>query len=280
MELGRARSLAVTLLEDAGIESADLEADLLLVWATGFQRGYIHAHPEKNLTEDQLKTFFEATERRCGREPLQHITKEAGFFGLSLLIEPGALVPRPETEIAVEAALESFRGGLFVDWGTGSGCIAAAILENAPRSFCVAVEQSPGAIRIAWRNFKKLGQISRVLLWHGSDPWQVPLKARSASLLISNPPYIPDSVIPLLMPEVRLHDPLGALSGGSDGLDAYRILLPWAWHVLETGGTLVLETGGKEQCERVEMLGAFGFRREKTLCDFSGIARVLVLKKE
>ncbi|MGC9490279.1 MAG: peptide chain release factor N(5)-glutamine methyltransferase [Thermovirgaceae bacterium] len=279
MKVGRARNLATEHLRKAHVESPGFEADLLLEWASGLSRAFLHSHPETDLSAEVCARFQGAIERRCRREPFQHITGEAVFFGLSLESSRGALVPRPETEILVEAALENLHGGFFIDWGTGSGCIAAAILVNRPRAFCFAVECSPAALQIAWRNLKKHGLLSRALLWHGKEPWKVPVKPGSADLVVSNPPYIPDSRILSLMPEVRLYDPRKALSGGSDGLDAYRALLPWAFHVLKSGGALVLEIGGQEQEREVRNL-AGSFRFEEIRRDYQGHPRVLVLKKE
>jgi len=278
MQVGMARGLAVSRLREAKLESPGLEADLLLEWASGMSRTFLHTHPEKELSEDAWRRYREAIERRCGRVPLQHITGATVFFGLPLEVAPGTLVPRPETEIAVETALEQFPGGFFVDWGTGSGCIAAAIMEKRPDAHCIAVDCSPKAIFTAWRNFRNLGLLSRVLLWHGNDPWKLPVRSNSVDLLISNPPYIPDSQIPFLMPEVRLHDPREALSGGEDGLVAYRMLLPWAFHVLKKGGLVVLEIGNESQKQAIRAMAALRF--EKMLRDYSGLARVLVLKKE
>lgn len=280
MEAGRARSLAVSRFMEAGIESPFLEADLLLEWATGLSRASLHAHPERPLAQRACRQFLEAIQRRCTREPLQHITGETGFYGLSFETGPGCLVPRPETEMVVEAALESFQGGPFVDWGTGSGCIAGAILENRPGSFCFALESEARAIQIAWKNFRNLGQLSRVLLWHGHDPWKAPVKRGSVDLVTSNPPYIPDPRIPSLMPEVRFFDPPEALSGGADGMDAYSTLLPWAEYVLAGDGTIVLEMGDKEQVEKVLEMTGPAFRCDNVLPDHSGLARVLVLKRE
>ncbi len=279
MKVGRAKSLAASCLREAGIESPDFEADLLLEWVFGLSRAFIHAHPEKDLSAEKFPRFHEAIKRRCSREPLQQIIGETGFFGLSFEVAKGVFIPRQETEFLVETALEVFPGGFFIDWGTGSGCIAATILANRHPATCVAVDPSPRALRVAWRNLKKYGLLSRALLWHGKDPWEVPMNAASADLVISNPPYIPESQILSLMPEVRLHDPREALSGGSDGLDAYRILLPWAFHVLKAGGTHVLEIGGKDQEQEVRSL-ASTFRFVKSVRDYLGHPRVLVLQKE
>lgn len=279
MKVGRARNLAAERFRKAGVESPGFEADLLLEWASGLSRAFLHSHPERDLSAEVCARFQGAIERRCRREPFQHITGEACFFGLSLESSRGALVPRPETEILVETALANFTGGFFIDWGTGSGCIAAAILVNRPRAFCLAVERSPAALQVAWRNLKKHGLLSRTLLWHGKDPWNVPVKPEAVDLVVSNPPYIPDARILSLMPEVRLYDPREALSGGNDGLDAYRALLPWAFQALKSEGFLVLEIGGQEQEREVRNL-AGSFRFAGTFRDYQGHPRVLVLKKE
>jgi release factor glutamine methyltransferase len=278
MQVGMARGFAFSRFREAKLESPGLEADLLLEWVSGMSRTFLHTHPEKELSEDTWKRYRVAVEKRCGRVPLQHITGETVFFGLPLEVASGILVPRPETEIAVETALEQFSSGFFVDWGTGSGCIAAALMKKRPGGHCIAVDCSPKAICTAWRNFKNLGLLSHVLLWHGSDPWKLPVRSNSVDLVISNPPYIPDSQIPFLMPEVRLHDPREALSGGPDGLDAYRMLLPWAFHVLKKGGLVVLEIGNESQKHAI--LAMTSLRFEKMLRDYSGFARILVLKKE
>ncbi len=279
MDIREARNLAASGIAAAGIDKPWLEADLVLCFLTGMERSELIAHQERIFPEELLNDLRKAISRRAAREPLQYITGSCAFMGMPFKVGPGCLVPRPETELLVLEARRLFRGGLFLDWGTGSGCIAAAVLLDLPESRCIAVEKSPRAIFWAWRNLRDKGLLSRCLLCHTGSFDRIPVKTGALDMIISNPPYIPARDMKGLMPEVGLYEPEEALSGGEDGLAHYIPLLDWASQSLKMGGALILETGGKEQAERLVTLSRVHFTTDAVVKDIQGIPRVVVLKK-
>jgi release factor glutamine methyltransferase len=223
--------------------------------------------------------FLEAVSRRKEREPLQYILGSCPFMDLSIAVGPGCLIPRPETEMLVVESRKHFSGGVFLDWGTGSGCLASAILIENPRSRCIAVEKEPLALSWAWKNLKYLDLLGRCLLMHTSDPRKVNIHDPGLDMVVSNPPYIPSGKIQQLMPEVSAHEPSAALDGGPDGLAPYRLLVPWSAHALRPGGVLILEIGDDSQVSEIEMMSGRSFSLESIVPDLQGISRVLVLKR-
>ena len=280
MNFKEARLLAFKELSSMGVPNPSLEADFILEWATGKGRGYIHGYPEHMLSAAEEAKFKEALERRAKREPLWYITGECEFWGLTFKVGPGCLVPRPETEILVEAALEIFEEGIFLDWGTGSGCIAAAILSEKATCKAVAVDCSPKALFYAWWNFKNLGVLERVLLWHSNGIWDLPEAYERVDLIVSNPPYIPSTEIQNLMPEVRLYEPKEALDGGADGLKYYNLLRSVANRLLSHGGHLVVEIGSTFQWRQLLKLYGGQFDLTDVRKDLSGLDRVLVFQRK
>lgn len=215
-------------------------------------------------------------ERRKLREPLQYILGHANFYGREFFVHPGVFIPRPETELLVEAALERpFEN--FLDWGTGSGCIAATLLceRGQSRLFGVAAEKNPLSVLRAWQNFKHLGVLPQIFLWHSQTPEDIPIKPHSLDLVISNPPYIKTGDIPSLMPEVQ-HEPKLALDGGTDGFHHYRILIKNSARWLKPRGRLIVEIGFG-QAEFFER-GFDGFSLGYIRKDYSGIERVVCLE--
>ncbi|MEA3507329.1 MAG: peptide chain release factor N(5)-glutamine methyltransferase [Synergistota bacterium] len=279
MNLREARARAMDRLARAGIPLPALEADMLVCEAAGLTRTCIHSHPEKSFTVAASAKLDQMLCRREKRESIQYILGVCGFRGEDYEVGPGCLVPRPETELLVKEALDVFETGRFADWGTGSGCLAASLLLERPASTAIALEREPAAIRRAWKNLRSMGLLDRCLLWHCVRA-QAPVDEGTLDLVVSNPPYISTHELPGLMPEVSLYEPVRALDGGADGLDAYRILLPWAALVLRQGAFLVAETGGGDQPAEVAALASDSFDHEKTVNDLNGAARVLVLKRK
>lgn len=279
MYLKEARSLAAKEIGDAGIERPWFEADMIISSLTGYERSRLHAEPLKNLPEEIVPLFLEAVSRRTKREPLQYILGSCRFMDLTLAVGPGCLVPRPETELLILESRKYFRGGLFLDWGTGSGCLAAAILQDDPASRCIAVEKEPRAIIWAWKNLKKAGLLGRCLLWHSGDPERVPVPDPGFEMIVANPPYISSGEISGLMPEVSLFEPLSALDGGFDGLDSYRLLFPLSKVALAPGGVLIFEIGDDRQAREIEKIYSHDFSVESLIRDLNGISRILVLKR-
>lgn len=278
MNLGDARSFAAAEIGASGVERPWLEADLIISFLTGFDRPAIHSRPDTNLPDGIIPKFLEAVSRRVKREPLHYILGTCQFMGLPIAVGPGCLVPRPETELLVIESRKYFQGGSFLDWGTGSGCLAASILRDNPGSRCIAVDKEPGAIMWAWKNLRSLGLLNRCLVWHSDDLRRIPVPPSGLEMIISNPPYIPSGDIPLLMPEVSIFEPHSALDGDSDGLRSYRQILPWSEASLKSGGVLLLEIGDREQAVNIERM-ASGVFLESIVNDIQGLPRVMVFRK-
>ena len=190
-----------------------------------------------------------------------------------MIVEEGCLVPRPETELLVEAAAESFQGGSFLDWGTGTGCISLALLERFPQARALMAEKNPKSLRCAWRNLKERNLLGRATLWHSQSVADIP--GGVFSLVVSNPPYIPSDKIPELMPEVSIFEPRLALDGGANGLEPYSWLFQLCRRTLKPGGALCVEYGGNGQTEALRDLAPNDFVEERILRDIAGQERVL-----
>lgn len=250
MRIGFLRSEVIDRLRATGISRPVLEADLLLADFFSLDRSSLYANPDREVSREKLVVFDSLVRRRELHEPIEYILGKAEFFGLPLSVGPGCLIPRPETELLVELALrESGEELLFLDWGTGSGCLSVALLHENPHWKGVAVDASPAALAWAWRNLKNYGLLDRCLLLHADTPEKVPLPRGGVDLVISNPPYIPTGVLSDLMPEVRDYEPLLALDGGDEGLLPYASLTRHASNVLKQDGLLLVEIGDAHQAE-------------------------------
>lgn len=213
-----------------------------------------------NLTAAEATALEAMLARRLAREPLQHILGHTWFYGLEILTDRRALIPRPDSECVVEAALERLPEGRalnLADLGTGTGCLLAALLSQRPMARGVAIEASPEAASLARENFSALGLAARAELFEGS--WADWAGWGSVDLVISNPPYIASEVIAGLDPEVRDHDPHAALDGGPDGLAAYRQIIALAAAGLKSGAWLVLESGFDQRAAITGLLASHGF---------------------
>ena len=269
------RAAARERLSQAGIQNAAQEADWLLCHASGLSAAALLAHPDAPLTEAEREQFGRLIRRREGGEPIQYILGSAPFRGLELEVGPGVLVPRPETELLVDLALSLLPddGFVFMDWGTGSGCIAASILLERPRAFGFLAERNPQSLACAWRNLRHHGLLGRALLLHSRTPGDLPVGAE-CDLVVSNPPYIPTEAIGGLMRDVRDFEPCMALDGGTVGMDCFRALFETAPLWLRPGGLLLLEMGDAHQAERMKGHSSrFDFLR--SVLDFSAIPRCM-----
>jgi release factor glutamine methyltransferase len=265
---------------EAGIETAGLDARLLLMAALGIGRTDLVTRPDETLTEGQIDILSAYKRRRLTHEPVARILGEREFWGLPFSLSPETLVPRPDTETLVETALSLIPDRQaplrLVDFGTGSGCILTALLHELPRARGLGIDRSVGAIRTARRNAARNGVGDRAL-FVVSD-WAEAVGG-GFDLIVSNPPYIAAAVVPTLEPEVRDHDPLLALDGGPDGLEAYRILLGEAGRLLVPGGLMVLEIG-YDQAEALKRLAQARALDVLALNhDLSGSPRCIALKQ-
>ena len=257
-----------------------LDAETLLMHVLRRDRAYLYAHPELELACGELTSYHEALNRRASGEPLQYITGHQEFWELDLRVTPAVLIPRPETEHAVEAALELARGieePRIVDVGTGSGCIALALASELPNAAIEAVDISAEALKVASSNAHRLGFADRIHFTQ-SDLLQVFLDApQSFDLIVSNPPYVGESEADKLQIEVRQHEPHAALFGGQEGLDVYRRLIPQAREVLKPKGWLVMEIGYSQEMAIRNLL--HDWTEVHSVPDLQGIPRVMVARR-
>lgn len=236
-------------LEAAGCETAKLDARLMLEYATGLSHAGMIAHPETALTQQHLELLEAMVARREAGEPVSRILGRREFYGRTFEVTPAVLDPRPDTETLVDAALPLLVGveaPRILDIGTGSGAIIVTLLVELPSATGVATDRSPQALAVAARNAHLNGVANRLELVEAD--WATGIQG-PFDLVVSNPPYIAQADIAGLSREVREHDPHLALSGGPDGLDAYRALLPQAAGLLAKGGHVIVEFGAGQHDE-------------------------------
>jgi len=231
-------------LKAAGVDTPVIDARLLVEAAAGATRADLLSDPHRVLTADQVKTLDDYVGRRARREPVAHILGLQGFWNLMLRVGPEVLIPRPDTETVVAAALEALpadRQARVLDLGVGSGAILLAVLHERPAAKGLGVDLSDEALAVARDNAASLGLAGRAALLRGD--WTAALEDAGFDLVLANPPYIPSAEIEALEPEVRDYEPRAALDGGPDGLDAYRALAPEILRVLKPDGRFVVEIG-------------------------------------
>lgn len=260
-----------------GLGSPRLDAELLLSSALACTRLDLYTGMDRPLEAAELAAFRGAIERRRRREPVAHIVGEKEFWSLAFEVTPDVLVPRPDTEALVDAALRAGTGDRLLDLCTGSGCVAIAIARERPALSADAVELSPAAAAVARRNAARHGVGDRVAVLEGDLYAPLPAGARY-SMIVSNPPYVPDGMIGGLAPEVRA-EPRLALAGGEDGLDVVRRILSDATRFLLPGGAVLLEIDPGQAARVAGELGpaALGARGE-VIRDLAGLDRVVAFR--
>ena len=266
-------------LADAGIPDPRREAVTLTATALGRHRTFLYAHPEYEPTTDELGRIEEFLLRRADREPLQYIRGSQEFYGLDFEVTLDVLIPRPETEMLVERAINYLNGiskPRFMDIGTGTGCIAISILKHVPEARALAVDISPAAISVARRNAERNGVAERLMLIESDLFSNVP--AERFHLIVSNPPYVPEPDIEGLQPEVRDHEPHLALTDGRDGLSIIAEIVQRAPEFLLPGGHLLVEFGFGQAEAVWKMLPARVWDGVSMDPDLQGIPRMLVAK--
>ncbi len=248
-----------------------LEAQLLLCQATGWSRTHLLAWPERTLSPQQQADFQALIQRRCAGEPIAYLRGQQSFWTLDLLVTPATLIPRPETELLVEIALEILpeRASLpIADLGTGSGAIAAALAAERPRWQLLALEREVDALAIATQNFRRyrLGNVAPL-----QAHWLEPIGPARLQGILSNPPYIPQGDPHL---QALRYEPSQALVAGADGLQAIRQILIQAPSRLVSGGLLALEHGFDQGAAVRALFQRAGFSQIETRRDLSGQPRV------
>ena len=262
------KSLGETF-RSAGIDTAQRDARLLLLNAAGISHLDLIQSPRETLGHEVAEKLSDQIARRLKREPVARILGEWEFWSLPFTLSPATLVPRPDSETVVAAALIALKerrhasdGLRILDLGTGTGCLLISLLHELPGATGIGVDLHDEAVQTAWLNAKRNAVDQR------------------AEFIVSNPPYIPDRVINGLEPEVREHDPRLALSGGTDGLDAYRAIADHLPDLLAPGGIVGLEIGS-DQSETVSGLyRRAGYEIEGPFADFGARPRALILRKD
>lgn len=272
MKIKLALESAAAKFEKAGIESALVDAEILLGHLLNLTRGELQS---KVITDEEFSLVeeFEAlVAKRAERCPLQHITGVAYFRRLALKVGPGVFIPRPETEVVTQIAVDALKASgsaepIAVDLATGSGAIALSLAVEVPNAKVFAIELSEEALKYTTQNFAELAPDAVLVQGDLADAFRA--LNGTVDVLVSNPPYIPDEMIPIY-PEVHLHDPSLALYGGADGLDVVRKVEEAARRLLRSGGSLIIEHADMQGEAVRELLLASGWRQVRTHKDLVG----------
>jgi release factor glutamine methyltransferase len=268
---------AVAELVVAGNTNPRRDAELLLLSATGWRRNDLITDPERPLTAAQLIQFRQLIGRRKAHEPIQYITGEREFYGLRFEVNPSVLIPRPETEHLVEAALERIskdRPTRIADIGTGSGAIAVAIAHHRALAEITALDISPAALEVAIRN-AIANEVDNRIRFFNSDLLSA-VAGERFDMIVSNPPYIAYSEHDSLEPQVRDYEPQEALFAGPTGFEVYEKIIPQAQKSLRPAGWLLMEIGAGQHVQLQQLLISWndvGF-----VADLQGIARVAIAR--
>ena len=270
---------ASVVFENNGVPEARRDASALLSFVLGKDRTFLISHAEDLVGDDSLGQLREFVERRAAGEPLQYITGVQDFYGREFRVTPDVLIPRPETELLVEAALEVSDGEFICDVGTGSGCIALTLLCERSGARAIAVDKSAAALEIAKFNAGKLSVADRAVFVVSDCFDALDRSEHQFDLIVSNPPYVSASALPGLQREVRDHEPLVALSPGADGLSVIRRLLTDAPAYLKPNGHLLMEIGF-DQGEKVRnLIDESVWSLLEVRPDLQRIPRIVVLRK-
>lgn len=276
--LSRAEVIArgAARLAAAGVPGAERDARLLFRWAAGLDGPGLTAALSEPAGADERARFEDGIAAREGRVPVSQIVGARDFWDRRFRVTPEVLDPRPETERLIAYALEGPPARRILDLGTGSGCILLTLLAEWPEATGVGTDISAAALAVAAENAWEHGLADRAA-FRQSD-WCAGLEGRF-DLVVSNPPYLADAEFAALEPEVRLHEPRSALSGGPDGLAAYRRIASGAGPLLEPGGRLILEVGPAQGEAVTAILGASGLKEARILPDLDGRDRVVVVSE-
>jgi len=274
MNVADAIQTATRTLAEAGVAEPAKEARSLLAFALTRETSFLIAHPEYELTEKETAEYVGYVERRTAREPFQYITGRQEFYGLDLLITPDVLIPRPETEILVEAAIEIIgKTGhpSFCEIGVGSGCISISILKNVPAANAVGTDISDAALAGARRNAEMHGVADRLTLQKSDVLDGIP---GTFDLIVSNPPYVPAKDIASLQAEVRDFEPHLALDGGDSGLDIVERIVSEAPAHLNPAGWLLMEIGFDQSPRVGNLFDKAVWETAQFLPDLQGFPRI------
>lgn len=258
------------MLRIANVDPMDARA--LLRTALGMSDAHLIAHPGQALTDAQRERYLAWIERRRAGEPVAYLTGEREFYSLAFKVTPAVLIPRPETEILVEAALEHVAADVprrVLELATGSGCVAVAIALRRPRAQVTATDASRAALAVTRENAARHGANIEIV----ESDWFAALAGRRFHLIVCNPPYVSERDPHLTEGDLRF-EPRAALVGGADGLSCIRLIIAQAGAYLETGSALVIEHGYDQAARCRALFEQAGFREAASRRDLSGVERV------
>ena len=272
LTLKEALAKAVDKLQQMEVPDADIDAWYLLSYVTGLDRAAFFLHGDEPMAEPDMIRYRDLVTKRGERIPLQHLTGEQEFMGLTFSVNEHVLIPRQDTEVLVEEVMKNLHDGFrILDLCTGSGCILLSLLHYSNDCSGVGADLSEEALEVARKNAEQLGENSALFV---QGDLFAPVEGKF-EIIVSNPPYICSDVIPTLMEEVREHEPMQALDGGADGLDFYRKIIQGAKEHLCGGGQLFFEIG-YDQGEAVQrLMEQAGYREVECVQDFAGLDRVV-----
>ncbi|HOP73644.1 MAG TPA: peptide chain release factor N(5)-glutamine methyltransferase [Bacillota bacterium] len=271
----------VPYLAGKGIPNPRLEADLMLMAVLDLPRVKLYSDWDRPLEPAEIQAYREIILRRVQGTPLAYLSGKKAFLSWDFEVTPAVLIPRPETELLVEAVVDrfqSFEQPVGVDVGTGSGVIAVSLAKLLPGSTWTALDISEDALAVAKRNADRLGVADRICFRQSDLLTGMLAEGVAVDVIVSNPPYIPREDIATLQPEVR-KEPMLALDGGVDGMEIYRRLIPQAALCLKPGGMLALEHGFGQQAMVGRICEEHGFEWEGR-ADLSGIDRIVIAHKK
>ena len=274
MTYREARDKVSGMLAGAGVENETAECWFRMELSCGADRSCYLLHQQEEMPEDELQAYLELAEKRCQRIPLQHLTGEQEFMGLPFFVNEHVLIPRQDTEILVEKALQILKNmeesPRVMDLCTGSGCIAVSIKAYQKNAVVEGFDISREALNVAERN---ASDNQTEVKFVQSDLFS---EAEGRyDMIVSNPPYIPSAVIPTLMPEVRDHEPVGALDGMEDGLYFYRKIVAESGAYLKPGGYLLFEIGAEQGAAVSGLMREYEFEEIEVIPDLAGLDRVV-----
>lgn len=270
------------MLRDSGVEAYSLEARILLAAAAGKTTEQLMRDMYLYTSSEIEARAMDMIQRRLRGEPLAYISGSWEFYGLPMTVTPDVLIPRMDTEILVEAAIDAVKGmgmkGRILDLCCGSGCIACALANELPAARLVAADLSPSALEVCRKNIKDNKLTSRIIPMNADAMTWPPMSIGSFDIIVSNPPYIPSFELIELDCSVRDYEPMTALDGGEDGLDFYRAIIKYWTITLRANGLMMFEVGEGQAQDVSQMLLAAGYVSVETRKDTLGFDRVVIGK--
>jgi len=281
---------AIARLSENAVPSPRMNAELLMMFSLGCDRAYLHAHPERELSPEESRRYEQALSQRERGTPAQYSTGHQEFWGMDLIVTPAVLIPRPETEHAVETVLRLVRASegapgedarpplsrvRIADVGTGSGCIALALAKELPTAEIYAADISSEALEVARANASRLQMASRIEF--SRNDLLAGLGASEFDFVVSNPPYIGESEADEVQLEVRKFEPRRAVSAGPTGLEVIEQLIPQAYSKLRGNGWLVMEISGTIVNGVKDLLDEW--KQKQVINDLQGIPRIVAAQK-